>query len=295
MTGHLYATYGLIVAMPFACPEMVPADADSIPDVDVVEGEVPLSIPQAQLTDIDLELSPGTYLLRHSAAGARFLVEDGRRVTFERLRAAPDALIRHVLTHQVMAALLRQRGMLVLHASGAVSPDGVVLIGGESGAGKSTTTAALTQLGWPLQTDDISALRLDAEGKVEVLPGARDLHLFRSASDALALDTGGVVPNAWHRSKLALPALVEPRRQARPLHRIVHLERGTQRDIEVERLVGRAKLPILLHGLYGPYLPRELASGAGLVSHALNDVEMIRIIRPDTEWTMDQVVAAIAA
>lgn len=293
MTDHLYHAYGLVLAMPFACPELEPAGPGDMPDVVVSDGPVPHALPDAQLSDQDLEVSRDAYLLRYAPARARFLVERGRRVTFERGPDANEAVLRHVLLHQIMAALLRQRGMLVLHASGAVSPRGVVLVGGASGAGKSTTTAALTKLGWPLQSDDVSALRLDDAGEVEVVAGASNVHLFESASEALSLETKGLTPNPWHRMKIALPALVEPVRSARPLRRIVHLEKGTGGDLSIETVSGYAKLELLLRGVYGPYLAEQFAAGTALVSKLLQSVEMIRVVRPESDWTMNEVLSAV--
>jgi len=292
VTAHLYSAYGLVVAMPFAFRDLKPADPASIPDVRIAEGPVPVELPDAPMRDADLDVARDAYLLRCGPAGARILVERGRTVTFQREANFDEGVLRHVLLHQVMAALLRQRGMLVLHASGALSPRGVVLVGGASGAGKSTTTAALTQLGWPLQSDDVSALHTNAAGGVDVVPGATDVHLFEAATAALSLETRGLAPNPGHRMKIAVPAPVEATRIARPLYRIVHLEKGAR--FRVEKLTGQAKLALLLHAIYGPYLPDEPGIGAALVSRVLQTVEMIRIVRPEEGWTMDAVVAAIA-
>jgi len=293
--SHLYIAHGLVVSMPFACPELAVAGPGAEFDVLVCEGPVPKALDGAALREETHEASAVAYLQRGGPRGAAFLVEDGKRILFERGSHCDEDLLRHLLLYPAMAALLRQRGLLVLHASGVVSPNGVVLICGDSGAGKSTTAAALTRLGWPLQTDDVSALRVDAADAIEVFAGARHAHLFEAASAALDLDTQGLVPNAWHRMKLAVPALIEDDRPARRVRRIVQLERTAGRTLQVEHVTGHVKLPLLLHSVYGPYLPEEIVARAGLIARALQSVEMIRIGRPDGDWTMDAVLASITA
>ncbi|WEK00392.1 MAG: hypothetical protein P0Y59_01460 [Candidatus Sphingomonas phytovorans] len=293
--SHLHLAHGLVLSLPFACDELAAASPGAIPDVMICEGHVPPALDDARLRDATHEASPNAYLMRAGPGAGQFLAERGNRILFQRGPQCDEALFRHVLLNPMLAALLRQRDLLVLHASGVVSPDGVVLICGDSGAGKSTTAAAMTRLGWPLHTDDVSALSLDRTEIIEVPAGARHVHLFEEASDALALDSRGLARNAWHRMKMAVPAFVEPVRPPRRLRRIVHLERGLVAAVRIERVTGRAKLPLLMHSVYGPYLVEAIAARAMLVSRALQSVEMLRITRPDTDWTMDRVLAAIMA
>ena len=293
--NQLYRAHGLTLSLPFACDDLSAADPGATPDVLVSEGGVPDSLKEPRICTEMHEAAPDAYLMRAGPAAGRFLALNGKTILFERGPECDETRFQHVLLHPMMAALLRQRDLFVLHASGVVGPDGVVLVCGDSGAGKSTTAAALTRLGWPLQTDDVSALRMDEKGVIEVPAGAGHVHLFEAASHALALDTQGLTQNAWHRMKMAVPAMVERDRGSAPLRRIVHLERDRVPTVQVERITGRAKLPLLLHSVYGPYLVETVAARAMLVARALQNVEMLRITRPEGEWTMDTVLAAIVA
>lgn len=290
--SHLHLAHGLVLSLPFACDEFPRAAPGAVPDVIVHEGPVPETLIDARFRDPAHETSQTRYLMRAGAAG-RFLAEGGTTLLFQRGPQCEESLFRHILLNPMIAALLRQREMFVLHASGVVSPDGVVLLCGDSGAGKSTTAAALTQLGWPLQTDDVSALRLDGKDSIDVPAGARHVHLFEESSKALDLDTRGLPRNPWHRMKMPVPALVEPVRPPRRLRRIVHLECAHSPGIEVARVTGRGKLPLLMESVYGPYLAETVAARAMLVGQALRSVEMLRVRRPRTNWTMSAVLDAI--
>jgi hypothetical protein len=58
----------------------------------------------------------------------------------------------------VLGLLLRLRGVICLHASAVAIGDGCVAFVGAAGAGKSTTAAAFTKLGYAILSDDIVAL-----------------------------------------------------------------------------------------------------------------------------------------
>jgi hypothetical protein len=58
----------------------------------------------------------------------------------------------------VLGLLLRLRGVVCLHASAVVVAGRGVVFMGSAGAGKSTTAAAFSKLGYPVLCDDISAL-----------------------------------------------------------------------------------------------------------------------------------------
>src|SRR6185369_10421226 len=101
----------------------------------------------------------------------RFLVEGGRRITLYRNPTAKDVRLCAHLLAAVIAALLRQRGLLVLHANVVTTPRGAVAITGASGAGKSTTQAALMSLGCRMVTDDITVVSMGSDGRILALPG----------------------------------------------------------------------------------------------------------------------------
>ncbi len=85
--------------------------------------------------------------------------------------------------------LILQRGELPLHAAALVPPGGGValLVAGESGAGKSTTSALLVQMGWTLLNDDISRI-VFPDGSPVVCPGFQSLKLNADSLALLGLD-----------------------------------------------------------------------------------------------------------
>lgn len=195
--NYRYTFYGITFQFPFPCPILPVAPLDAPPDVTVIHGRVPEKLENAMASDDSWksgfcwQASPACYLLRGGLRSGRFLVEDGKRVTVERNPAAEDDRILFHLLHSVTAALLRQRGFLALHANTALTPRGAIALSGKSGAGKSTTLAALFQRGCAMISDDITALRIGTDGQVVAVPGAAQIHLWDDAAGRLGIDTSG--------------------------------------------------------------------------------------------------------
>jgi hypothetical protein len=254
---------------------------------------VPRALQAPIATAREFDASEDLFLYRGGNRSARFLVQHGETIVFERnLRWQPD-LFGHHLLYPVMAAVLRQRRLLVLHASSVVDKRGAVLVAGEPGAGKSTTVAGLVAKGYRLQTDDVSALRVITKGHIEVLPGISQVHLHDKAADRLPFDMRGLVRHSWHGDKMAMPVAAVSR-SACVVYRIVHIGRHAGQGVRVARITGRDRLPLLLRSLYGPVLMEQIRGNFDLLSRALCAADMLSIERPVDEWSLDAVIDAIA-
>ena len=77
----------------------------------------------------------------------------------------------------VWAALCHQRGLLPLHASAIVTRGGIAAFAGHRGAGKSTTAALLSLLGYELVTDDVLPVSFNQNSVPGAWPYLRRLKL----------------------------------------------------------------------------------------------------------------------
>lgn len=182
-----YWIAGLSVESAVALPGAIarPRDAAAA-DVRIVEGDVPLSLAGATLSGPTRQLS-GNRLLMRIPDVARFLLTDGCEIVFARENATPPDEVAIFLLGTVFGILLHQRGHVVLHASAVLVNGKAVLFCGASGAGKSTMAAALGQAGYPLVTDDLCAIAVDADGSVLVHPDGRQLKLWQQSIEKLGL------------------------------------------------------------------------------------------------------------
>jgi hypothetical protein len=290
MPGN-YLIHGLVISLPFACDELIRAPAGARADVLVQEGEVSRSLPGAVASDATFDSADGCFLLRGGPRSARFLVQDGRLVTFSKNRYCEGALFFHHLLYPVMAAILRQRRLLPLHASCATNDQGAVLVTGPSGAGKSTTISQLVARGWRLLADDLCALQLNQGGGLDVLPGTERVHLHEDALARLDCESDHLHRHDWHRQKAALP--LPAQRRASPLSRIISLDHTDASRIEVRKVNGQDRLAMLLAALYGPMLPTEIQAASTVFLRSLERVEITLILRPRGLWSMDEVLEHI--
>ena len=290
---YAYTVFGLTLRVPFPCPPLTLAPADATPDVMVSDGVVPRALAAPHAQDTLWQAEPGRFLWRGGARAGRFLAEDGTRVTLERNPAARDEMLRFYFLDAVLAAILRQRGLLVLHANAAVTPTGAIAVSGESGAGKSTTLAALLQHDCAMLSDDITALRLGDAGRVQVLPGAPQLHLCEDSAAGLGRDITGLPRYQWRRMKAAIPTLSAMAARPAPLRALYLLQTHAGDDLCVHTLAGAEKFAAVQACVYGPVLPQEHPGQFPLLAAVADQVAVVRIERPIARWAVSDVMDVI--
>jgi len=292
--NHVYTFYDLFLSVPFPCPMLTPAPAGAAPDVEVVEGEVPGHLAEAIVEGSNWQAAPGRFLFRAGRFSGRFLVESGERITLQRNPAARDERLCAHLLAAVTAALLRQRGLLVLHANVVTTQRGAVAITGVSGAGKSTAQAALMARGCRMVTDDITAIRMRADGCIMAIPGVHKMNLCEDAAEKFGHDIAVLPRNPLRRAKVLVPvALGDTLHEPIPLKAIYHLDSHPGEGITVTRLAGTEKFAALQGCIYGPLFPQEHHGLFPLVSAVAAQVDIIRIERPAGRWSANEVVEAI--
>ena len=107
-----------------------------------------------------LRRRPGEILLGLGQL-ATFACREGRCITVDACPGADETLLSAYILGVCMAALLYQRGQLLLHGSCVVHNGRGLLLAGPSGAGKSTLARAFMAQGWRLATDDLSCVVMD--------------------------------------------------------------------------------------------------------------------------------------
>lgn len=202
-----------------------------IPDVIIREGAIP-----NQLSDVNyhqewdiMNYSIGTYqgqaaTLIHFKQVGHFLIIAGKEIRFN--RQADDHLgdFHSYLCSMAMVAILYQRGDMVLHASAVATPVGGLLFFGESGAGKTTTTAGFAQRGYHILTEDVTVVRLQ-DGVPYVLPGIPYLKLEHFTTQLIGFDWEAMPPLFSDNPKRAHLLDANYQRQAVPLRHIYQLSK----------------------------------------------------------------------
>jgi hypothetical protein len=182
---HTYRAFGLAVASELPLAELVPEDGAVEPDVHVRFGTV-----ERLPSNIDERAHRATpeEVTFHYDSTARIRVRGGEEIVVDPVPGGDESFLRACLVGPVLAALLHQRGLLVLHAS-AVAIDGTAsLFLGEKGWGKSTTAAFLQARGHAFLADDVVAIDTRDAAEPRVVPGFPQLKLWPSSVAHLGVD-----------------------------------------------------------------------------------------------------------
>lgn len=212
---YSYRAYNLGIQSELSLPELSPSE--SLADVTIRFGN---------LSNIEQGSNGGDYFLGSVEGLGTFLIRGGCEIVLDIEPEVEESVLRPVILGPLFAMLLRQRGLLVLHAS-SVAIDGVaVAFMTYSGGGKSTLAEALHNRGYGLLTDDVMAIDLNGSQPM-VIPSFPQIKLLPDAAAAI-----GPAPETLPLLHSQTPKLAHQLSQGfiqtpLPLKRLYVLEMGT--------------------------------------------------------------------
>jgi len=228
---------------------------------------------------------------------ARYLVEEGSRVTVDPAPQADDAEVWRFARTTPVAALWLQRGLPVLHAATAVSPSvrfgrsEAVLIAGDSASGKSVLLAELLRRGWDLLADDLTPITLDHHGTVLANPTGPELWLWPDA-----IERAGGCPVGENRRLLDVDRIAE---SPIPLTAIWWLGTHNHDHIHHTPVEGVGRFEALGKMAYNSRIASAVLDRgqylrvAGSVARAA--IPIRRLLRPRGCWTEDKLADLVEA
>lgn len=182
---HYYWAYGINIASELECPEMLPFRGEII-DLHIRLGKVPDAIPEPPLKQIgSLQMSADHYRLELPIC--TYYVRHGKEIIIEIKSNADQKTIRLFLLANAMAAVLHQRRQVALHAGAIVTGEGLVLVSGRSGAGKSTTISTLRKKGFTIFADDVVVLS-EQNGKIVGIASYPIVKLWQDSIEKLEME-----------------------------------------------------------------------------------------------------------
>ena len=220
---YYYKAYNLHIHSELLLPELELAEK-SPPDV-VIRRQ---TLDSAMLAEAD----GGDCFAGEVRDVATAVVEEGRTILIDPLPGVDEDVIRTSILGPFFAVLLRQRGLLALHASCVVLDGaGAVAFIGEKGWGKSTLAGAFYAQGCSVVSDDIVPVDLSAPHPM-VIPSYPQLKLLPDAARSLAGDADDFSLPESLTAKLVHRVEREFPRSAVPLRRVYLLGIGEEHAIE---------------------------------------------------------------
>jgi len=173
-----YRAFGVNIASELLLPElMISGEGEG---VRIISGIVPEKIDNPKAEGVCYQAAPGIFLLNIKDV-ARFLVKQGTEITIEPSPNAAPEDIRLFLLGSCFGALLHQRGFLPFHGSVVNFEGRGIIFSGVSGSGKSTLAGSFKKRGYPVLSDDVANIALDAEQKPVVHPSYPQIKLWKDS------------------------------------------------------------------------------------------------------------------
>lgn len=290
-----YWAYGLEIVSELEFPEMYPY-AVRRPDLEIKFGKVPAVLTGSEVIAKEkFFISPTEYLIHLPICS--YYVKDGTSITIELKENADLPSVRLFLLTNAMAAVLHQRNKVALHAGAIQTEKGLVVICGESGAGKSTTISALQQKGYKIFVDDVLVLEKNEEHVVGVA-AYPTLKLWDDTIEKLAL---GVMPEEQKLresvNKYRVSFQEDFTTKTIPIYKIFYLHKeDATTSIEIIKKDGLEAFKILFSQLYRTSMINDNQSQAILferLNQVINQTELIEIVRPTNGNSIEGIVQII--
>lgn len=266
---------------------------DFITKVTVTLAPVPMVLAGATAGGVLWQAAPGRFLLDIPGV-ARYLVESGQTITMDLAPGIDASIVERYLLMTPLAALLYQRGKIVLHAAVAANESGAVLLAGDSGCGKSTLLAALLKRGWKMLTDDLAAIDFDEHGQVLVQPVCPEIRLWPDAVKLLNVDDQRSFRIATN-SCIILNTdsyLNVPTR----LRSVFCLSPSTNDEIELISLESAARFLALAPFTYNGHIADLLLDRSAYLcnmAHVTREVSVSRLKRPRGRWSVEELADTV--
>lgn len=168
---YVYTAYNLCIHSEIPLPELVVSQGLS--DI-IVRLEKLDSIPQETIDQGD------RFGGKFEGVG-RLLVQGGKEILIDPIPGLDESMLRTYVLGPLLSVLLRQRGMLVLHASSIAINGSAVAFMGSSGWGKSTLAQAFHAQGYAILTDDVMGIEMKTAHPI-VWPGFPQIKLWPEAA-----------------------------------------------------------------------------------------------------------------
>lgn len=179
-----YRVYNFIIGSEIEFPELLPAEG---------EPEAWIRLRPLSKQDVIAFHDGGEHIGSGVDDFIHFQVEGGREIRVFIFDEADPGEARSAILGGILATLLRQRGMLVLHACAVARDGAAIAFVGDSGWGKSTLAEYFCQNGYRLINDDVVALDVSGDDMI-IVPGYPQIKLRQEAGRYLRKDFGSLTP-----------------------------------------------------------------------------------------------------
>lgn len=178
MSTFTYSGFGLNILSAIPFPELSPVSSFEQVHVNIRFGEVPAAPDGFSFSTGRISYTKNDRELLFTVAGVgKYYVAGGNTIIIHPENDAIETrLLRLFVLATAMAGILQQRHIIPMHTASVLIDGKLTLIGGHSGAGKSTTLAGLMSKQFRIFSDDIVVL---AEGTDRIIHGVASYPMIK--------------------------------------------------------------------------------------------------------------------
>lgn len=221
-------------------------------------------------------------------------VKNGEEIRYELKPDGEERKLNNFLLGFGMSLLAFQRDYVPVHSSCLLKDGKAILISGDSGAGKSTTTAEYINKGYTLMADDITFVRPGADGMPMAYPAFPYQKLCRNEVEKRHAGEEGLIYIDESRDKFLVPWRGYYTPNPRPVKGIVYLCKNDVEKVIVEKAKGFEKFFILSKSIYMRRLVGERVHDKSIGEKILwlaSKTPVIVAVRPMEKDTIKELVS----
>ena len=277
-TYYFYKAFGLMFKSCIEHPEFFAVSETDHYDCTINFGDVPEKLTNPDKTGGVYQTSGAQFLLKVENVG-RFLIENGNSITIWKVPSATTRETIIFLWASAVAALLHQRGILIVHGSAVKIGNSAVIFSGRSGSGKSTLASAFSNLEKSLMiSDDISAIQVNDSGIPVVLPGYPMMKLWRDSSDKFGIEWDETRFIRENVKKMIVNTRDRFANEEVPLKQVYLLSYKNSGNAEIKEVTGYKKLEMLTGKIFRKnYLTKNQQSKLDVFEDASKILPAIRL------------------
>ncbi|QAA34722.1 hypothetical protein [Clostridium manihotivorum] len=227
---------------------------------------------------------------------ATYYIYDGKNIVVEPFEAAESEHVKAFLLGSAFGMLLYQRDLIAIHGGTIVIDGKAVIFTGDTGAGKSTLTAALRQRGYRFMADDVSVLRDISKDGIVIHPAYPQQKLCRDTINKLGGSHTDFRKLNDDRDKYIIPVQDSFYKEPLKLGALVELSVGDNASLEISEVLGSEKLITLMKNIYRI----EISQFTGISRKYFRDcvqvakeIPIYKVVRPKGENTIDEIISIL--
>ncbi len=277
----VYYSNGLYIKSVLHFPEL--QTSTNAPDVSITFGKFPDVLKEANYSDNFQQINLQEYQLNMPSI-AKFLVKNTNEVIIDAYPNADVADIRMYFLASILPVLVHKHNLLPLHSCSININGNVFLIGGVSGAGKSTFALGMHRKGYDILNDDVSTIGFDETDNPIAYIGYRQIKLLTESLENYGYELTDFEKLNTEITKFRFPLQDEISHNSLPIKAVFLLEHDPQKEVvDIQELKGLESFLQLTKNTFRVELLRELGlkkNHFDLCSKIAQKIKVFKVSRP---------------